>query len=694
MPEQVLEASGEAELPPSDRSWRWRKIVLVVGSALVTLWLGWLMFRVLNVLGMTELEWVMLAIFFVNVGWICFAFVSAVLGFLSALMSGKTDIAEQRSEQSLSARTVILFPVYNENVRDVFATVQSVSLALGKAAPGRFECFILSDTNSPEVALEEEAGFEVLRETASGHCPVWYRRRTINIARKAGNVHDFVTRWGGRYDHMLIYDADSYMSAETLIHMASRMEADPGLGLLQTVPKLIGGQSLFARTQQFAAAIYGPVLGRGIAWWSQNEGNYWGHNAMIRVRAFAEAAGLPVIPGKAPFGGHILSHDFVEAALMRRAGWKVVIDPDIEGSFEEGPQTIIDLTIRDRRWCQGNLQHSAVLLRARGMALTSRLHFMMGIFSYLASPLWLVLILVGMALSLQSRFLRPAYFTEDPALTPTWPVIDAALALNVFFATLAVLLVPKLFGVIVSMLRVPGQKPFAARLAIGFGALVETFISALTAPILMSAQTSSVLSILTGRDAGWSPQQRGSDGYALQDIVRRHALTTLLGLVLTLAALAISPVFAAWLAPATLGMMLSVPLSFYLGKLRNDQQPLGRILATRDTTNVPECFRSAVQARSLFTDLNSVTLTDVIQDKDVGGSHCDLVDLHWPLQGMDVHTPLAIAMAKIGRVKTLEDYLNGLSKAEKMALLNSPSSLVQVSAAFATSQTRQLEAVT
>ena len=680
MPEQQLEAAGTPHLKADDVSFRWRKWALVILSALVTAWLGWLMFRVLNVLGMTQLEWVMLVMFVVNVGWICFAFVSAVFGFLDALIQ-KREFDYKDDAGAITTRTVILFPIYNESVQDVFATVESTANALARMAPGKFECFILSDTNSPDVALEEQAGYDVLRQKTSDDCPVFYRRRTINIARKAGNVHDFVTRWGGRYDHMLIYDADSYMSVETLVHMVLSMEADPSLGLLQTVPKLIGGRSLFARTQQFAASVYGPVLGRGIAWWSQNEGNYWGHNAIIRIRAFAEAAGLPVMPGRAPFGGHILSHDFVEAALLRRAGWKVRIAPGIPGSYEEGPQTIIDLTIRDRRWCQGNLQHSAVLARARGMALTSRIHFMMGIFSYLASPLWLVLILVGMALSLQSRFLRPAYFSDDPALTPTWPVIDAALALNVFFATLAVLLLPKLFGVLTAVMK-PSKVMKTSRWSIVSGAVIETVISALTAPLLMSAQTSSVISILTGRDAGWSPQQRDGDGYALADIARRHALTTLMGVVLTAAALAISPVFAAWLAPATFGMMLSVPLSLYLGKNQKDDSGFAAGLKTEEIASPPQCFTDAQMARAHYAELQVPALPALLASTGGLSRHAALVDGHWPLSEIEVHTPLAIAEAKMRRVETLETYLKALTKAERMALLNSPDTLARVADRF------------
>lgn len=676
MPEQALSWSGKVGVSGA-RSNFWRKFVIVGAGLLMTAYLGWLMFDVLRVSGLTHLEWALLIVFIVNIGWIGFAFASAVAGFLVSLFAPVSG--PSGSAAPLNSKTAILFPVYNESVRDVFATVEATATALAAAAPGKFECFILSDSVSPDVALQEEAGYQRLSLMVTEDCPVYYRRRTINLARKAGNIHDFVARWGGRYDHMLIFDADSYMEADTLVELARRMEAQPEVGLIQTIPKLIGGKSLFARAQQFAGSVYGPVLGRGISFWSQNEGNYWGHNAIIRTKAFADAAGLPVMPGRAPFGGHILSHDFVEAALLRRAGWKVRIAPDLGGSFEEGPQTLIDLSIRDRRWCQGNLQHTAVLARARGISFTNRLHFTIGIMSYLASPLWLVLILVGMALSLQNRFLRPEYFSDDPSLTPSWPVIDPALALNVFFATMAILLLPKVFGAIVTMVK--GLRGGKSWLIVP-GALVETLISALVAPILMAAQTSSVFTILTGQDSGWAPQQRGSDGYRFKDVARRHAMTTLMGIVLTFAALIISPIFAAWLLPASLGMIFAIPLSYWSGKSLKEDGWLANVLATREDITPPASFTDALAVRHRYGKLASLSAERVLSEPDMAALHTRMVDTVWPLDANEVHVPLAIAEAKIARAETLDGYLLALSAKERMALLNSPNTMGRVSQRF------------
>ena len=246
-------------------------------------------------------------------------------------------------------------------------------------------------------------------------------------------------------------DADSLMEPATILELARRMEADPDAGLIQTVPRLVHGKTLLARLQQFAGRVYGPVIASGLAWWSGREGNYWGHNAIIRRVAFTGAAGLPLLPGKPPFGGHILSHDFVEAALIRRAGWTVIIADDLDGSYEETPPSIIDFAVRDRRWCQGNLQHARIVPTA-GLHWVSRFHLVTGIFSYVASLLWLLLIVAGLALAVQAHFTPPDYFQEPYQIFPTWPQVDPELELQLLGFTALLLLGPKLMG-LVAMLR-------------------------------------------------------------------------------------------------------------------------------------------------------------------------------------------------------------------------------------------------
>ena len=337
-------------------------------------------------------------------------------------------------------------PIYNEDPGRTTAALYAMAEALAQIDAARhFEIAIISDSTNADAWISESLAVDQLRRDLRETMPVWYRRRWHNTGRKAGNVEDFVKRWGARYDYMIVLDADSIMAPQTLVALVSRMQADAQLGILQTVPMLIGHWSLFSRIQQFAGRVYGSSIGRGVAAWSGNEGNYWGHNAIIRVAAFAQACGMPQLPGRRPFGGHVLSHDFVEAALMRRAGWKVRMAPDLGGSWEESPPSLVDIAIRDRRWAQGNLQHSKII-NTKGLALTNRAHFAIGIMSYLSSPLWMMLLIVGFALTLQATLIRPEYFSRSFQLFPSWPQFDAPRMTALFVYTMVVLFTPKILG--------------------------------------------------------------------------------------------------------------------------------------------------------------------------------------------------------------------------------------------------------
>tara|TARA_R110002020_G_scaffold223900_1_gene433215 strand:- start:65401 stop:67521 length:2121 start_codon:yes stop_codon:yes gene_type:complete len=676
MPDQAFKTAPTVNRN-APKSQMWRKVTLFGLSIILAGWATIEMFHVLNVSGVTSLEQLLLVVFCINISWIAYAFVSSTIGFIAAMVGLFRKRRATPGPALLTGRTVIVFPIYNESVDRVFATVESTAESLANA-PGRFECFILSDTNDPEVALQEEAAFELMRTRLSPGVLVHYRRRTINVHRKSGNVRDFITRWGGRYDYMIVFDADSFMDRETLIELARRMEASPATGLIQTIPQLVGGRTLFSRTQQFAAALYGPVLGSGLAWWAQNEGNFWGHNAILRIEALASAAGLPEIPGRAPFGGSILSHDFVEAALLRRAGWNVQIAPELGGSYEQGPPSIIDLSIRDRRWCQGNMQHMAVLLKTHGLTFTSRMHLMIGIFSYLASPLWLLFITIGMMLSLQNMFLTPAYFGESAALFPSWPVIDSERSLHLFLITMAILFAPKLYGMIYGF-AAPRWRNTVGLLRTVYGVLAETIISVLLAPVLLVEQTVAVYRVFTGRDGGWNPQHRESNEYSLKDTFRHHTPAIVLGVLLTVSAFAISPLFAAWLAPATIGMVLAATLSWWTGRERSgDAANRMNLLHSPDEIDPPKSFLDSVADRAHYAGLTAPTIAGLFADRNLRTRRSHLVDTYWPLERAEVHTPLALARARAERLPSIEEYISALAPKEMLALLNSPRDLEKV----------------
>jgi membrane glycosyltransferase len=524
----------------------------------------------------TLLQQAMVVFFALTLAWISHAAASAVAGLLPARRI-RLD-----AHPAASTRTALLMPVYNEDAARTTAGLRAMAEALAdNAAAAGFEIVIVSDTTQVDAWINETQAVAKLRDSLRDVMPVWYRRRWRNTGRKVGNLRDFVEHWGARYDFMITLDADSLMSAETLVRLQQAMQADPELGLLQTLPRLIGRKSLYARLQQFGSRMYGPPAARGVAAWSGNEGNYWGHNAIIRVAAFAAACGLPELRGRRPFGGHILSHDFVEAALLRRAGWKVRMACEWDGSYEESPPSLIDLAIRDRRWAQGNLQHCK-LLGAAGLALHSRLHFVLGIFSYLSSPLWLLLLLLGLALSVQAGLHQPQYFDYEFQLFPNWPLFDSRRMLALFGFSAAVLFVPKALGAMAALLsrRVAGVVGYPELLA---SMAVELLLAALYAPVQMLLQSRHVIEILTGRDAGWQTQRRNEGAVTWGEAWRFHRGHTLAGIVMSALFASLAPELLWWLSPVLAGLLLSVPLSRASGSVW-----LGRMLARAGLLTTPE----------------------------------------------------------------------------------------------------------
>lgn len=561
------------------------RVIAVGGTLAITIYGVREMLAIVSVTDMTALQGVMLFFFAVTLAWIGFAASSAIAGLVIPAL-------KQPSASPANSRTALLMPIYNEDPARTTATLQAMAEDLARIdAAQYFEIVILSDSTQVDAWIGESLAVDRLRRNLRNLMPVWYRRRWHNTGRKAGNVEEFVKRWGGRYDYMIVLDADSLMTAQTLIELVRRMQADPRLGILQTVPLLIGSASLFARLQQFAGRVYGALIARGVAAWSGNEGNYWGHNAIIRVAAFAQACGLPQLRGRRPFGGHVLSHDFVEAALIRRAGWKVRMASDLEGSWEESPPSLVDIAIRDRRWAQGNLQHSKVI-GARGLTLTNRAHFLIGIMSYLSSPLWLMLLLVGFALTLQASLIRPEYFTSEFQLFPNWPVFDAPRMTKLFIFTMIVLFTPKVLGWLRGLFVSRVRKGCGGVLGLTMSTLIETIISALYAPIMMLVQTQHVVSILTGRDSGWGPQRRHAALTAWNEACSVHWSHAAIGVVFGGIAYLLSPTLLAWLSPTLAGLLLAIPLSKVSGSA-----PAGRILRrlallrTPEEHHVPELLR-------------------------------------------------------------------------------------------------------
>ncbi|MGC4029454.1 MAG: glucans biosynthesis glucosyltransferase MdoH [Steroidobacteraceae bacterium] len=537
----------------------------------------------------TLLQGLFIFFFAATLGWIAQAAASAIAGLLPLR---RLPLAPAFSEAGAKPhRTALVMPIYNEDPLRTTLAMRAMAEELARqGCAAGFEIVLLSDSTRADPWIRESLAVDRLRAALDGVMPVWYRRRWQNVGRKAGNLQDFVERWGARFEYMIILDADSLIEARTLVKLVRGMQADPTLGLLQTVPQLVGRSSLFARLQQFAGRIYGPPIARGVSAWAGDDGNYWGHNAILRVDAFASACGLPELPGRKPFGGHILSHDFVEAALMRRAGWKVRMADGVGGSYEESPPSLIDMAIRDRRWAQGNLQHVKVL-GAAGLRWHSRLHFAFGIMSYLSSPLWLMLLLLGFALSVQASLHDPQYFRLEFQLFPNWPRFDAERMLHLFIFSFAVLFVPKAIGFVKALWSLRMRRALGT-LEFLVSVVVELLLSALYAPVLMLMQSRYVAEILTGRDAGWSAQRRSEGVVSWGEAWSFHWGHTLAGVLLGALFAYLAPGLLPWLSPVLIGMLLAVPLSRYSGST-----DIGRwlahlgILCTPEEVQVPDIVR-------------------------------------------------------------------------------------------------------
>ena len=639
------------------------------GGLMLTGYGAFEMYGVVSVSSVTILQWLLVVLFTINFSWIALAFSSSLLGFGSLLAKSKPHI----TPTSLKAKTALVMPVYNEAPSRIFAALQAmIEEVESTGLLDHYDVFVLSDTTDPDIWVAEERTFLAMRSRLP-QVNLYYRHRPRNIGRKSGNIEDFVTRWGGGYEHMLVLDADSVMTGHCITALTAAMESDPDSGIIQSLPLVTNRNTLFARLQQFAARIYGPVIATGLAIWSGREGNYWGHNAIIRVKAFADHAGLPTLSGKPPFGGHILSHDFVEAALIRRAGWSVYMLPQLTGSYEESPPSLIDLSVRDRRWCQGNLQHLRVI-GAKGLTWSTRQHFATGIMSYLASPFWLAQLLVGMVLVLQTYWVRPEYFTQQFSLFPAWPRFDAQRALHLFELTMAILLAPKVFGLFLTLIRPPERRACGGGIALIVSTCIEILISALIAPIMMVIQSGAVTQILLGRDTGWNPQRRDDGSIPFGSVIKRHRWHVVMGLVAGVTAYMISPSLFGWMSPTIVGLVLSVPLSAASSSLA-----LGlalkrmNLLLTPEEVSVPPVI---LRANALMKDYqqSNFDTADGLEalwiDKVLQQAHIDMLPVFPRRHRGDIDSDRAIAEAKLADAEILSDAINWLRPKERSLVLS------------------------
>ena len=536
----------------------WR-LVTFLPTLAMTLGLGATFLNWFQSGGLTGTEIALTVLIMVTFFWIAFSVCTATVGIITFALYRRPKPKQPARPMDVA----LLIPVYNEKTSDVFGNALAMIEDI-KRAPGtahRYTLFILSDTRDDAIAAQEVQAIAELRAAFPDGPEIYYRRRAENTDHKTGNLADWIENWGGGFEAMLILDADSLMSGAAITQLTDELSADPSAGLIQSFPQIIGARSLYGWIQQFSSNVYGSLLSEGLARWSDREGNFWGHNAILRTQAFAACAGLPRVRSLREAEANILSHDFVEASLLRRAGWAVRFLPRLKGSYEEAPQTLIDFILRDRRWCSGNLQHLR-LLRTRGFHAVSRFHLFHGAVAYLTSPAWFALLVFWALLGNGENSILTYFSAENPEF-PLWPVMNNENGLYMLLFMYSMLLMPKVMGLI--SLRATGvtARQMGGRLRFAVSIVTEIALSMAYAPVMMVQQTIAVARVSIGMPTAWVPQRRGTENYPLATIAKFHGIETITGIALT--AGIVSGGISVWLSPIAASLLCAIPLSMLSG---------------------------------------------------------------------------------------------------------------------------------
>ena len=577
-----------------DKGHEWRRaaffrkclmIVLVIGQTMVA---SYYLLWILPYHGGTLIEKILVFLFAVLYTWIAIGFWIAVWGFLIRCVGGdRYSLLKRHSSDEINAvplaKTAILLPIYHEPVGWTLNGLKAVYKDLASQSKlDQFEFYILSDSRSPDIWLEEETAWYDLVTELGAEGRIFYRRRPVNLNFKSGNVADFLRRWGRRHKYMVVLDADSLLSGDTLCQMVRLMELEPQVGILQTNPSIINGKSLFARIQQFANRFYSPLFGTGLAAVQMGDAAFWGHNAILRIEPFMKYCGLRKLSGRGLFGGPIMSHDFVEAAYMGRAGYEVWLEPGLGGSFEESPPTIGDELARDNRWAKGNLQHLWIMLREPGLRFAHRMAFLNGIMAYVASPLWLFF-LIAVTISAAQMTLSPIdYFPEGhQGLFPLWPEWHPEWALGLALSTLMLLFFPKFLALLDSLIQGTAAS-FGGGWRLLKGVLLEIVVSVLLAPVRMLAHSRFVIAALFNVSLKWAGQNR-TEEMTWRGGFLSQLPAMLVGASWSFFAWNLDTLFFFWSLPVALPLILSAPTSVLLSR-----QALGLGLLRHGLLLIPE----------------------------------------------------------------------------------------------------------
>ncbi len=541
-------------------------------------------------------EIALLILFTILFAWVSVGFWTAIAGFILLILGGDRYAISRSADLTApiddGARVAIVMPIRNEDVVRVYAGLRATYESLGRTGElGPFDFFVLSDSSDPDTRVAELAGWADLCRAVGGFGRVYYRWRQHRIKRKSGNIGDFCRRWGRGYRYMLVLDADSIMSGQSLTMLLRLMEANPNAGIIQTAPRAAGRDTFFARMQQFATRVYGPLFTAGLHFWHLGESHYWGHNAIIRLAPFMRHCALRRLPGHGALSGEILSHDYVEAALMRRAGWAVWLAYDLPGSYEEMPPNLVDELKRDRRWCQGNLMNFRLFLM-KGLHPAHRAAFMSGVMAYVSALLWFAFLILSTAVVAMQSLTEPEYFTQPYQLFPLWPEWHPEWAIALFSATALLLFLPKLLALMLRYLR--DAKQYGGAFLLTLSVSIELVLATLLAPIRMLFHSQFVVGAFAGWSIQWHSPTRDDAQTSWGEALRRHGWQTLLGVGWAAGVYWLDPSYLWWLLPIVGALMLSIPLSVYTSRVT-----IGRWLRRAGLFVIPEELHPPPEIRSM-----------------------------------------------------------------------------------------------
>jgi membrane glycosyltransferase len=584
----ALSLTTPAGLQSIDELTRRRRIVFALNAITYALML-WVAALVLGAGGWTSVDVILFILFAAGTPWTVLGFWNALIGlwllhFHANSLSQVAPYAAAGEEPTpLRLRTAVFMTVRNEDPGRAILRLKTIKESLDATGEGSaFSYFLLSDTSDPAVAAAEERAVTAWQASEPDRHRIVYRRRSDNRGYKAGNVREFCARWGSDYTLMLPLDADSVMSGDQIVRLVRMMQAHPKIGILQSLVVGMPSQSAFARIFQFGMRHGMRSYTMGQAWWVGECGPFWGHNALVRIKPFYEECDLPMLPGKPPLGGHVLSHDQVEATLMRRAGYEVRVLPVERGSWEENPPTMLEFARRDVRWCQGNMQYLK-LLNLPGLYPMSRFQLVWAILMFIGIPAWTLMIALLPLAAWEARSV---------------PDFPNSLASGLYVTFLLMYLMPKFCGILDVVLRKGGVASYGGWLRFLPGAALELAFSFLQGAVSTIRTTIFMVGLMFGKSVAWGGQSRDAAGLSWAAAARNLWPQMLFGASVCGALALIAPAVLWWSLPLTAGYLLAVPFAVLTA-----DPSVGRLLEKLGVCGIPEDFKAPVEVQRVVGQL-------------------------------------------------------------------------------------------